>query len=406
MTDIIVPELPESVSDATVAQWYKAEGDPVQAGETLIDLETDKVMLEIEATETGVLGKIEQPVGAVVTPGQVLGQLAVGEVAAVQSSPQQSTEVNEPVLSSSANSDEADLTRQLQKHSPTVRRLLQANGLTGQQIKGTGKSGRLTKEDVESYLKQQKAPSTSSETQSTATMSPAVRAPRREPMSRLRQRVAERLSESQKNAVILSTFNEVDMSAIMNLRARYQPEFQDKHGVKLGLMSFFVRAVVQALKAFPIINASVEGQDILYHDYFDVGVAIAAPRGLVVPVIRDADQLSLAEIEKTIKHFAIQAKENQLTLESLTGGTFTVTNGGTFGSMLSTPIINPPQSAILGMHNMVKRPVVVDDDIVIRPMMYLALSYDHRIIDGSDSVKFLVMIKSLLEDPARLILDL
>ena len=423
MTDMIVPELPESVSDATVAAWYKSEGESVTAGETLIDLETDKVMLELEAEVSGVLGQILKPAGSVVVSGEVLGVIQVGdavatvvppETDAVQPAVEPPIEA-QPVASAAQPVAPAGAQRQLQKHSPTVRRLLQAHQLTGHEVVGTGKAGRLTKEDVQRYLA---APSVSVEAVQSAPVSSApqlaqpsstasgARAPRRVPMSRLRARVAERLGESQKNAVILTTFNEVDMSAIMALRKRYQPEFQAKHEIKLGLMSFFIRATVEALKAFPIVNASVEGQDILYHEYFDVGVAIASPRGLVVPVIRDVDQLSMAEIERSIKDFAMQAKDHKLTVESLTGGTFTVTNGGTFGSMLSTPIINPPQSAILGMHNMVKRPVVVDDQVVIRPMMYLALSYDHRIIDGSDSVRFLVMIKDLLEDPTRLILGI
>lgn len=424
MTDMIVPELPESVSDATVAAWYKSEGESVTAGETLIDLETDKVMLELEAEVSGVLGPVLKPVGSVVVAGEVLGVIQVGDAVATttvlpskaDAAPSETEAVQPAVESPVSTQPVAPMTqRQLQKHSPTVRRLLQAHQLTGHEMVGTGKAGRLTKEDVQRYLaapsasvevvQSAPAPSAQQPVQPSSAASGA-RAPRRVPMSRLRARVAERLGESQKNAVILTTFNEVDMSAIMALRKRYQPEFQAKHDIKLGLMSFFVRATVEALKAFPIVNASVEGQDILYHEYFDVGVAIASPRGLVVPVIRDVDQLSMAEIERSIKDFAMQAKDNKLTVESLTGGTFTVTNGGTFGSMLSTPIINPPQSAILGMHNMVKRPVVVDDQVVIRPMMYLALSYDHRIIDGSDSVRFLVMIKDLLEDPTRLILGI
>jgi 2-oxoglutarate dehydrogenase E2 component (dihydrolipoamide succinyltransferase) len=421
MTDMIVPELPESVSDATVAAWYKSEGESVTAGETLIDLETDKVMLELEAEVSGVLGQILKPAGSVVVSGELLGVIQAGEVVATVVPPETQTvqpavepQIEaKPVVPESKSVARMGAQRKLQKHSPTVRRLLQAHQLTGHEVMGTGKAGRLTKEDVQHYLaapsvsvEAVQSPPLSSAQQSAQASSASARAPRRVPMSRLRARVAERLGESQKNAVILTTFNEVDMSAIMTLRKRYQPEFQAKHEIKLGLMSFFVRATVEALKAFPIVNASVEGQDILYHEYFDLGVAIASPRGLVVPVIRDVDQLSMAEIERSIKDFAMQAKDNKLTVESLTGGTFTVTNGGTFGSMLSTPIINPPQSAILGMHNMVKRPVVVDDQVVIRPMMYLALSYDHRIIDGSDSVRFLVMIKDLLEDPTRLILGI
>ena len=375
MVDIKVPALPESVADATVAKWYKSTGESVNVGEKLLDLETDKVMLEIEAEESGVIENILQQEGAVVKAGDVLASLKAGAVAVVAEKVLEKQEKKVAVEAS---------------HTPSVRKILHDNDLTGDGIVGSGKNNKLTKQDVQNFIAN----------------SSAVRGPRRVPMSRLRAKVAERLNDSQKNAVILTTFNEVDLTEVIKLRSQYKDEFQKKHDIKLGFMSFFVKAVVMALKDFPIVNASVEGQDILYHDYFDIGVAIAAPRGLVVPVIRDADSLSMAQIEKAIKNYALQAKENKLSIDDMTGGTFTITNGGTFGSMLSTPIINPPQSGILGMHNIVKRPVVINDQVVIRSMMYLALSYDHRIIDGSDSVRFLVMVKKLLEDPARLLLDI
>jgi 2-oxoglutarate dehydrogenase E2 component (dihydrolipoamide succinyltransferase) len=375
MIDIKVPALPESVADATVAKWYKSSGDSVNVGEKLLDLETDKVMLEIEAEESGIIENILQQEGAVVKAGDLLASLKAGAVAVVA----------EKIVEKQEEKVGVDAL-----HTPSVRKILHDNDLTGEGIVGSGKNNKLTKQDVQNFIAN----------------SSTVRGPRRVPMSRLRAKVAERLNDSQKNAVILTTFNEVDLTEVIKLRSQYKDEFQKKHDIKLGFMSFFVKAVVMALKDFPIVNASVDGQDILYHDYFDIGVAIAAPRGLVVPVIRDADSLSMAQIEKAIKNYALQAKENKLSIDDMTGGTFTITNGGTFGSMLSTPIINPPQSGILGMHNIVKRPVVINDQVVIRSMMYLALSYDHRIIDGSDSVRFLVMIKKLLEDPARLLLDI
>lgn len=377
MLDIKVPELPESVADATVAKWHKNIGDSVSVGEKLLDLETDKVMLEIEAEESGIIESIAQQEGTVVKAGDFLASLKVGAVAV-------NIEKDEKLVVNEVSEVKSEVS-----HSPSVRKILHNNNLTGEEIVGSGKNNKLTKQDVEHFI----------------VNGSSSRGPRRVPMSRLRAKVAERLNDSQKNAVILTTFNEVDLTEVIKLRAIYKEDFQKKHDIKLGFMSFFVKAVVMALKEFPIVNASVENQDILYHDYFDIGVAIAAPRGLVVPVIRDANNLSMAQIEKSIKNYAIQARENKLSIDDMTGGTFTITNGGTFGSMLSTPIINPPQSGILGMHNIVKRPVVINDQVVIRSMMYLALSYDHRIIDGSDSVRFLVMVKKLLEDPARLLLD-
>ena len=402
MNQVCVPELPESVADATVAKWYKNIGDVVAVGDQLVDLETDKVMLEIESDFAGVLAEISEQEGAVVTAGTVLANISESEGSHAS---ENSAPADSPASLTVQSTHEAS-SREVQKHSPTIRRLLQENSLAAHDIQGSGKGGRLTKKDVLQHLASTQVDDTVSAEQSGSSevqVMPGV--PRRVPMSRLRARVAERLNESQKNAVILTTFNEVDMSAVMALRKKYQDLFQKKHDIKLGFMSFFVKATVEALKAFPIVNAAVDGQDILYHDYFDIGVAIAAPRGLVVPVIRGADTLSMAQIEQKIKDYALQARDNKLSLDDMTGGTFTITNGGTFGSMMSTPIINPPQSGILGMHNIVKRPVVVDDNIVVRPMMYLALSYDHRIVDGSDSVRFLVTIKQLLEDPARLLIN-
>lgn len=384
--EIKVPSLPESVADATIAKWYKKSGDSVKEGENLVDLETDKVMLEVPAPATGVLKSINKPEGTVVQSSEIIGVVEAGAVAtptATEVSPKApAVPVSAPA---SAPAGAADL-------SPSVRRLVSEKEVDVNQVKGSGKGGRIVKEDVVNFLGQQS--------------SGVAREERRVPMSRLRARIAERLLEVQQSAAILTTFNEINMQPIMDLRAKYKDKFEKSHGVKLGFMSFFVKAAVEALSRFPAVNASIDGNDILYHNYFDVGIAVSTERGLVVPIIRDADQLSMADIEKSINNYALKAREGKLSMEQMTGGTFTITNGGIFGSMLSTPIINPPQSAILGMHNIVKRPVVIDDEVVVRPIMYLALSYDHRIIDGKDSVTFLVTIKELLEDPARLLLQL
>ncbi len=385
--EIKVPSLPESVADATIAKWYKKTGDSVKEGENLVDLETDKVMLEVPAPASGVLKTINKPEGQVVKSNEIIGVLEAGATATatVAASAAPSAPSAVPVSAPAAPSAAADL-------SPGVRRLVSEKEIDVNQVKGSGKGGRIVKEDVTNFIAQQS--------------SGVAREERRVPMSRLRARIAERLLEVQQSAAILTTFNEVNMQPIMDLRAKYKDKFEKEHGVKLGFMSFFVKAAVEALSRFPAVNASIDGNDILYHSYFDIGIAVSTERGLVVPVIRDADQLSMADIEKSINNYASKAREGKLSMEEMTGGTFTITNGGIFGSMLSTPIINPPQSAILGMHNIVKRPVVVDDEIVIRPIMYLAMSYDHRIIDGKDSVTFLVTIKELLEDPARLLLQL
>lgn len=401
-TQVCVPALPESVNDATVATWHKAPGDPVQQDELLLDLETDKVVLEVPAPAAGVLGPILAETGALVQAGAVLTTIEAGQAAETVSEQDRATEtVPEQDQAAPADQDDIVLT-------PAVRRLVKEHNLDPSQIPATGRHGRLQKDDVQRYLAAQSATPAA---EPVATPVPEVamvstgRDERRVPMSRLRARVAERLLEAQQNAAILTTFNEVDLHAMIGLRKQYKDLFEKTHDVRLGFMPFFVRSVVAALQKFPVLNASVDAQDVLYHNYYDIGIAVGSPRGLVVPIVRDADQLSMAGLEKTIRQFGQKAKAGSLSFDELTGGTFTISNGGVYGSMLSTPILNPPQSGILGMHNIVERPVVVDGQIVIRPMMYLALSYDHRIIDGSDAVRFLVSVKEALEDPARLLLQ-
>lgn len=396
-TEIKVPALPESVADATIASWHKKVGDVVKRDENLVDLETDKVVLEVPAPADGVLTEILFQTGATVTSGQLLAKIdasaaAIKATPTASASPQNTTE----------SSDSAAAT------SPAVRRLLAEHDLNPAAIQGTGKDGRLTKEDVTNFISAQRdkpAAATSMAKPSEQLKTVGHREERRVPMSRLRAKVAERLVEAQHSAAMLTTFNEVNLQAVMDLRAQYKDGFEKKFGVKLGFMSFFTKAVVESLKRFPVVNASVDGQDIIYHGYYDIGIAVTTERGLVVPVVRNADQLSLAEIEHTISDCATRARSGKLSLEELQGGTFTITNGGVFGSLLSTPIINPPQTGILGMHKIQERPVVEKGQIVIRPMMYVALSYDHRLIDGKDSVQFLVSVKELLEDPARLLLN-
>lgn len=388
--EVKVPMLPESVADATVAKWYKKPGDQVKRDENLVDLETDKVMLEVPAPDDGVLKEISKSEGSTVKADEILAIIVSGAGGEIKEEAKPKTqEQKAPEAKPSAKETTPDL-------SPSVRRAVAEQGISAADIKGTGKGGRITKEDVVSSAQPKEQISVAS----------GERPEKRVPMSRLRARIAERLVAAQHNAAMLSTFNEVNMDPVMEIRARYKDQFEKSHGARLGFMSFFVKATVEALKRFPAVNASIDGQDIIYHGYYDVGIAVSSPRGLVVPVLRNADQMSMADIEKAIADYANKAKEGKLTLEEMTGGTFTITNGGVFGSLMSTPIINPPQSAILGMHNIVKRPMVEDDQIVIRPMMYLALSYDHRIIDGRESVSFLVTIKNLLEDPARLLLEL
>lgn len=394
--EVKVPLLPESVADATIASWHKKVGDSVTRDENIVDLETDKVVLEVPAPADGVLEAILFKEGDTVNSGQLLAKIAEGSVtvAHVKQPVASQTLVTETSLEDSAT-------------SPAVRRMLLENDLTPSQIKGSGKDGRITKEDVVSFIETSRNGSgkASKLDVSTVAVSAGPREERRVPMSRLRAKVAERLLEAQHNAAMLTTFNEVNLKAVMDLRAEYKDNFEKKHGVKLGFMSFFTKAVVESLKRFPAVNASIDGQDIVYHGYFDIGVAVSTERGLVVPVVRDADQLSMAEIEKKISELASKARIGKLSIEEMQGGTFTITNGGVFGSLLATPIINPPQTGILGMHKIQERPMVEKGEIVIRPMMYVALSYDHRLIDGKDSVQFLVSIKELLEDPSRLLLN-
>lgn len=396
--EIKVPVLPESVADATIATWYKKEGDTVKQDENLVDIETDKVMLECPAPQAGVIKEIKSAEGATVLAEEVIAVLEVGEVSkSEEPRAQNSTETDEKISRENPAKDNQALT-------PAVRRVVSEHQLDVSSVKGTGKDGRLSKEDV---LKEVKAaPTEHQESSEVADVSLTAREEKRVPMSRLRQKIAERLVDAQKTAAILTTFNEVDLKAIIDLRSQYKDSFQKKHGVKLGFMSFFIKASVEALKQFPAVNASIDGNDILYHNYFDVGVAVSTDRGLVVPVIKDADLLSMAQLEQAVSDYGVKARDSKLTMDDLQGGTFTVSNGGVFGSLLATPILNPPQSAILGMHKIEQRPVVVDGEITIRPMMYLALSYDHRIIDGKESVLFLKTIKELLEDPARILLEL
>ena len=400
--EIRVPQLPESVSDATIAAWVIKEGDSVNEEDNLLELETDKVVLEVPAPASGVLTKIIAEQGATVLAGDVIGMLEEGAVATTS---KDGSELAEDASSSEANA------------SPSVRKLMTENGISESQITGTGKNGRILKEDVEKVL--QAAPATFTKTTAPVKPAPAPvqttsdssldkdgREERRVPMTRLRARIAERLLEAQSNAAILTTFNEVDLSEVSRLRRKYQDRFQNSHDIKLGFMSFFIKAATEALKRYPEVNARIDGNDIIYQGYYDIGVAVSSERGLVVPIIRNTDSMGNADIEKAIMDYATRARSGHLELSELTGGTFSITNGGIFGSMLSTPIINPPQSAILGMHNIQQRPVAVDGEVVIRPMMYLALSYDHRLIDGKAAVSFLVKVKELLEDPASLFLEL
>lgn len=390
--EIKVPALPESVADATVAKWYKKAGDAVKRDETIVDLETDKVMLEVPALADGILEKINKAEGSVVKAGELLGTLGASTGAAAAKTASAPAATPAPVASAAPAPSAAAAAPAL---SPSVRRTVAEHEVDVTQVRGTGKEGRITKEDVLGFV----------QTTAGGTLQSA-RPEKRVPMTRLRARIAERLVAAQHTAAMLTTFNEVNMKPISDMRAKYKESFEKTHGIKLGFMSFFVKAAVEALKRFPAVNASIDGNDVIYHGYFDIGIAVSTPRGLVVPVLRDADKMSMAQIEKAIAEYAVKARDAKLSLEEMTGGTFTITNGGIFGSMLSTPILNPPQSAILGMHNIVERPVVEQGQIVIRPVMYLALSYDHRIIDGRESVSFLVTIKQLLEDPARLLLEL
>ena len=405
--EIKVPVLPESVAEGTLGDWHKKVGDSVAVDENIVDLETDKVVLEIVASKAGVIESIAFESGATVKNGDVLGVInteAAASAPAAAAPQADTTETN----AADGDTTAVDESTAASRASPAVRKLLSENNLSADNIPATGKKGALLKADVERYLQQQQpAARTDAPTDVTP---PAVSVPsagrndRRVPMSRLRAKIAERLKQAQNTAALLTTFNEVNLKPMMDSRAQYRDAFEKAHGVKLGMMSFFTSAAVEALKRFPAVNASIDGDDIVYHDYFDIGIAVSSDRGLVVPILRDADQMSYAEIESSIRDMGMRARDGKLGIEELIGGTFSITNGGIFGSMLSTPILNPPQSAILGMHSIQQRPVVVDGEIVVRPMMYLALTYDHRIIDGKEAVQFLVTIKNVLEDPARFLL--
>ncbi|WP_313448558.1 2-oxoglutarate dehydrogenase complex dihydrolipoyllysine-residue succinyltransferase [Pseudescherichia sp.] len=406
--DILVPDLPESVADATVATWHKKPGDSVQRDEVLVEIETDKVVLEVPASADGILDAVLEEEGTTVTSRQILGRLREGNSNGKESSAKSESKESTPAQRQQASLEEQNN----EALSPAIRRLLAEHTLDANAIKGTGVGGRLTREDVEKHLaKSSTATATEEKAPATAAAAPSVtpvagnRSEKRVPMTRLRKRVAERLLEAKNSTAMLTTFNEVNMKPIMDLRKQYGDAFEKRHGIRLGFMSFYVKAVVEALKRYPEVNASIDGEDVVYHNYFDVSMAVSTPRGLVTPVLRDVDALGMADIEKRIKELAIKGRDGKLTVEDLTGGNFTITNGGVFGSLMSTPIINPPQSAILGMHAIKDRPMAVDGKVEILPMMYLALSYDHRLIDGRESVGFLVAIKKLLEDPTRLLLD-
>jgi 2-oxoglutarate dehydrogenase E2 component (dihydrolipoamide succinyltransferase) len=413
--EIKVPQLPESVADATLVTWHKQAGQAVTRDENLADLETDKVVLEVPAPVSGVLKELRIIAGTSVTSGQVLAVLEEGGVAtAVAAAPAKAAAAPaKPAAAAPAAANDSG------KLAPSVRRMVEEKQLDPSKIPATGRDGRITKGDVVDYLDQpqaatDKAAGTDKPAPAKTAAAPAPapaasgaagRVDQRVPMTRLRARIAERLLEAQHTQAQLTTFNEIDLKAVMDVRAKYKDSFEKKHGVKLGFMSFFVKAAVEALKRFPAVNASIEGNDIVYHEYYDIGVAVSTERGLMVPILRDADLQSYPDIEKNIGSYATRAREGKITIEELTGGTFSITNGGTFGSLLSTPIVNMPQSAILGMHKTMERPMVVNGEIVVRPMMYVALSYDHRIIDGREAVQFLVTIKDCLEDPARLLLS-
>ena len=395
--EVRVPQLPESVSDATLVAWHKKPGDTVNRDENIADLETDKVVLEVPAPAAGVIKELKIDTGATVTSGELLAVIAEGEVAAGPVA--QAAAAPQPGEAAGEGDDGGA------KLSPAARRLVEENRLDPGRIAGSGRDGRITKGDVVQHLSARPETPPASPRPAAAPASTGGRTEQRVPMTRLRARIAQRLVEAQSTQALLTTFNEVDMHALNGLRGLYKEAFEKKHGVRLGFMSFFVKACVEALRRFPVVNASVEGSDIVYHEYFDVGVAVSTDRGLVVPILRDADTMSFADIEKAVTGYAQRAREGTITLEELTGGTFSITNGGVFGSLMSTPIVNAPQSAILGMHKIQPRPMVVDGQVVVRPMMYLALTYDHRIIDGREAVQFLVSVKDAIEDPARLLLQ-
>ncbi|MEW6313389.1 MAG: 2-oxoglutarate dehydrogenase complex dihydrolipoyllysine-residue succinyltransferase [Pseudomonadota bacterium] len=389
LVEVKVPMLSESVSEATLLSWHKKEGEYVERGENLIDVETDKVVLELPAPQAGVLKKIIKGEGSAVTSDDLVATIDT------DAKPTAKATAKTEAMVASAKSTEARV-------MPAAKKIAEEHGVNAAALSGSGRDGRVTKQDVLAQLQAGDQPEFE---EKRAGVAGGSRSEQRVPMSRLRQRVAERLVQAQQQAAILTTFNEVNMQAVIDLRNRYKDKFEKQHGIKLGFMSFFVKAAIAALQKFPVVNASVDGNNIVYHGYFDIGIAVGSERGLVVPIVRDADQMSFAAIEKQIADFGARAKEGKITLEELTGGTFSISNGGVFGSMLSTPILNPPQSAILGIHATKERPVVENGQIVIRPMNYLALSYDHRIIDGREAVLFLVAIKEALEDPSRLLLE-
>ncbi len=399
--EIKAPQFPESVADGTIATWYKKEGETVKRDELLADVETDKVVLEIVAPEAGVLTSIIKQEGDTVESQELIATLEVGATAAAPASQEEAEATPAQPAADSAEDAVA---------APAARKLMSEHGLDASQVTGTGKGGRITKEDVEAVVaqRQQQRDAAPAAPQAQKEVQPLIgaREERRVPMTRLRKRVAERLVAAQHEAAMLTTFNEVNMQPIMEMRKSYQTDFEKTHGVRLGFMSFFVRACVEALKRFPAVNASIDGDDIVYHGYYDVGVAVSSDRGLVVPVLRDCDQKGLAEIETDIISYGTKARDGKLSIDDMTGGTFTISNGGVFGSLLSTPILNPPQTAILGMHKIQERPMAVNGKVEILPMMYLALSYDHRLIDGKEAVQFLVAVKNFIEDPARLLLDI
>jgi len=432
-TEIRVPQLPESIADATLVTWHKQPGDAIRRDENLADLETDKVVLEVPAPANGVVRELRVPSGTVVTSGQVLALIEEGAAAAAvpkpastagtATAPKPAGAAGAAAAAKPAPAADGDGGKDAGKLSPSVRRLVEENHLDPSAIPASGRDGRLTKSDVVGFLGKQPAQappgSAGAAAPAAAAPAPAARAPtartpaaggaraeQRVPMTRLRARIAQRLIEAQSTQALLTTFNEVDLSATQELRARYKERFEKEHGVKLGFMSFFLKASIEALKKFPVVNASVDGSDIIYHEYYDIGVAVSTDRGLIVPIVRDADAKSFAVIEKEVADYARKAREGSLTIEDLTGGTFTITNGGVFGSLMSTPIVNAPQSAILGMHKIQERPMVIGGQIAARPMMYLAVTYDHRIIDGREAVQFLVAIKEALEDPGRMLLGI
>jgi len=422
--EVRVPQLPESVADATIVSWNKKPGEAVARDENLVDLETDKVVLEVPAPAAGVLKEIRLKDGTTVTSGQVLAVIEEGAAASAASAgapaaanTSKGATASAPAVTAAsrgavaaaataANPDAAKSDAAAAKLSPAAKRVVEENKIDPKAVSGSGRDGRVSKSDVVNFLSAKDAapPPASKAPAAPIPSARGTRAEQRVPMTRLRARIAERMVQAQATQALLTSFNEVDLKAVNELRARYKDQFEKQHGVKLGFMSFFAKACVEALKKFPAVNASVEGNDIVYHEYFDIGVAVSTDRGLIVPVLRDADLQSFAEIEKSIGNFAGRARAGTITMEELTGGTFTITNGGVFGSLLSTPIVNSPQSAILGMHKIQDRPVVLDGQVVVRPMMYIALTYDHRIIDGREAVQFLVTVKQCLEDPARMVL--